>query len=630
MNRKGVALILAIGVVTVLSILAVSFGFNMRLEQQATYNYCFSVKAKYLAEAGIQEAIVELRNDAMSEYVDDLGDSWNSSLSQRFADGEYQVSVVDCARRVNINDTSNLKLRDVLGELAEQIGSPLSRSDGEDVFDNGPYDDKTMLKKSGNDDSILSDNKYQAIKDYITVFGEVDPDTVDPTSSSLSNAPRVPVNINTAEKEVLMALFIPLGISSSVAGSFADAIMSRVSTDSFQTRSEFNQYIDTLPGGITQDDAKKVKANFNPNTDIFTVDNNPNASWRGHAYSKKELSDYTTEFCFNSGGYYEITSTGRCGIDTDGDNVMDQTYAEKVIVAHVKVFEEVRHTTQNQFLAGLSGSSNKDKETNLHKNFGLQTYPEAVEANVTPAVYDGQIMLGTYEADSPQAGLAFFYATFDESIDANYSGSSTSADTSDPLDIASVLNGGNLLPDGLLVLRDDESPPGVEFLRYASGAAVSNDEGTIQMWLKPKWKSEDGPENSDGFVFDVISSTPGGWIAWQRGIIYWKVTTWGAMQFVLWDDSNNLTGDDNDPTAPAGVEHNLMAWANNGQGYDWEAGEWHYISATWGPGDGINLYIDGGTKRDSDSYGRPNPFETPMRIAQWMGQLPIDANIDEG
>ena len=58
-SERGVALIAAVMAVAVLMAIGLSFAFNMRLEEKAAANYMWSMKAKYVAEAGIDGAIAE-------------------------------------------------------------------------------------------------------------------------------------------------------------------------------------------------------------------------------------------------------------------------------------------------------------------------------------------------------------------------------------------------------------------------------------------------------------------------------------------------------------------------------------------------------------------------------------------
>jgi len=111
-SESGVALIASVMAVAVLLAIGLSFAFNMRLEEKAAFNYLNSLKARYVAEAGISEAVAKLKNDAdpngnpllsytTTEY-DQFSDAWNSVSSPSISFGggmvgTYTVTVVDTA-----------------------------------------------------------------------------------------------------------------------------------------------------------------------------------------------------------------------------------------------------------------------------------------------------------------------------------------------------------------------------------------------------------------------------------------------------------------------------------------------------------------------------------------------------
>ncbi|GAI20378.1 unnamed protein product, partial [marine sediment metagenome] len=108
-----IALILAFAFLALLGAIGGSFLYRMRLEQRAASNYQDSVKAYYLAEAGIERATAELRNDN-NEY-DDLYESWALGFEETWEEGKYRVyyeekeeskerlGIFDEAAKININ-----------------------------------------------------------------------------------------------------------------------------------------------------------------------------------------------------------------------------------------------------------------------------------------------------------------------------------------------------------------------------------------------------------------------------------------------------------------------------------------------------------------------------------------------
>jgi len=114
-GEKGqVALILVVMLLALLSTIGVSFLYRMRLEQRAASNYQNGVKANYLAQAGIERAIAELRNDN-NEY-DDLYERWAIGFKETLGEGNYSVceeevkkeneekiGIFDEAAKINLN-----------------------------------------------------------------------------------------------------------------------------------------------------------------------------------------------------------------------------------------------------------------------------------------------------------------------------------------------------------------------------------------------------------------------------------------------------------------------------------------------------------------------------------------------
>ncbi|MFC1587091.1 PilX N-terminal domain-containing pilus assembly protein, partial [Planctomycetota bacterium] len=146
-------------------------------------------------------------------------------------------------------------------------------------------------------------------------------------------------------------------------------------------------------------------ANFNPNSQIN--DYNPNMTIYRHV-DKSQLVTYTTEFCFEPTGYFDIRSYGEI-LDSSG------VAASSVqINTVVKVFEYFRQTTQQEFMAGYQQESDlayffSESESlttalsGLSSSLGyaLQSYPEPVtdENYMSDSYYDGKLMLATWQPE---------------------------------------------------------------------------------------------------------------------------------------------------------------------------------------------------------------------------------------
>ena len=122
---KGIALIIVISILAIVSIMAISFTFTMRLEAKTAINYQISTQAKYLAEAGLAHAREVLRKDGDISRTDHDGEFWRSlfkgtdvdnnsdgtpdSAWINFTDasgeviGRYAVLIIDELGKINLN-----------------------------------------------------------------------------------------------------------------------------------------------------------------------------------------------------------------------------------------------------------------------------------------------------------------------------------------------------------------------------------------------------------------------------------------------------------------------------------------------------------------------------------------------
>ncbi|NQT46349.1 MAG: general secretion pathway protein GspK [Candidatus Omnitrophica bacterium] len=326
-DQKGVALILAIGILAILAILATSFSLNSRLEYHAAVNYRDLVKARYIAEAGIAKAIVDLKANANMNFVDDALEAWHSGYINQamgaaypYSGYKYTTTIVDCGRLINIENTANGQLSVILNNLGTIVGTS-DGTIGNTITGGGPYFTVEDLKK------VITKDDFDKIKDFVTVHGYIDP-----------NTNRSPININTAPEEVLKALLI--GLNDTIDKEKANTIVTIVTDDEsainanrpFRGWDEFDTAIGKMELAeiISSGEADAIKNNFNPN--------------------RQKPVNYTTEFSFNSGGYYHITSTGVI------ERKNGVKVAEATVEAVVKIFDIWTQTTATQFENSVSSN----------------------------------------------------------------------------------------------------------------------------------------------------------------------------------------------------------------------------------------------------------------------------------
>ncbi len=338
-SERGIALIAAVLVVVILMAIGLSFAFNMRLEEKAAVNYMNSVKANQIAQAGIDRAIAALKIYANRRAYSNPADNWyyidttrpsfdgddgilGNSVSGRLDIGglraTYTLKVIDTASQIYLNDARDGGLGPggtTLDEMLEALpGIGPAISDAIITHRNTWPGDIFITKEQVRGTPGIGPGIYNDLRDFITVN----------TWVNLATG-RAPVNVNTASREVLIGVLDPLpDVTLGEAGAVADRIRAN---RPIRTWAEFNALIDGAvpPGIISVTDATNIRNNANPN--------------------RPKPSPNTTEFSFNSGGYFEIESTGRV-FDLAG-----RLAAERKIRAVVNIFDIWHQTTRTQFAA---------------------------------------------------------------------------------------------------------------------------------------------------------------------------------------------------------------------------------------------------------------------------------------
>jgi len=100
-EKKGVALVMAMWIMTILVMVATSFIFMIRTEIKMTTDFKNEIQAHYLARAGIHYAWAVLRRD--TNNIDHLGEAWAMIGTQSFGEGQFTVTVEDEAGKMDLN-----------------------------------------------------------------------------------------------------------------------------------------------------------------------------------------------------------------------------------------------------------------------------------------------------------------------------------------------------------------------------------------------------------------------------------------------------------------------------------------------------------------------------------------------
>lgn len=115
-DNKGIALLVVLWILAILSVIAISLVYMMRLEIKMAKYQRDKVQAFYLARAGLERAIAQLIMDKKSSReLDTLNESWSVN-PDAYEDvtlhgGSYKVEVSDESGRININTASPGLLR---------------------------------------------------------------------------------------------------------------------------------------------------------------------------------------------------------------------------------------------------------------------------------------------------------------------------------------------------------------------------------------------------------------------------------------------------------------------------------------------------------------------------------------
>ncbi|MFN0059219.1 MAG: hypothetical protein ACKVX7_12230 [Planctomycetota bacterium] len=166
-----------------------------------------------------------------------------------------------------------------------------------------------------------------------------------------------------------------------------------------------------------------LSANFNPNARINRF--NPNAT----AYMPVDKSNlikfenddvttprpgHTTEFCFDANGIFEITTLADLVVDRN-ENEPGETYAEVKRYTVVKIWDTLRHTTQDDFETPFSSNAGR---TSASDRQYVTTYPDPIdllhENYFFGSRQDGRVELSGYaDALLEGADVAARRATYD-------------------------------------------------------------------------------------------------------------------------------------------------------------------------------------------------------------------------
>jgi len=139
--NRGVVLILTLWIVTVLSLVAYSLAFEMRLEVRLTKLKKDNLIAHQLAKAGMAKAVCDLKNDMVIDRSEDFqvldaeGDVWKNpedKINIEMGGGSYSVKIIDEESFLNLNSVNALVIVETVkyfwGEDLEEEAKKIARA----------------------------------------------------------------------------------------------------------------------------------------------------------------------------------------------------------------------------------------------------------------------------------------------------------------------------------------------------------------------------------------------------------------------------------------------------------------------------------------------------------------------
>ncbi len=384
--------------------------------------------------------------------------------------------------------------------------------------------------------NVNLDADLTVLRDLVTTIGWTDPRTVRPGANTLAmvtgaadRAASHPIDLNTAVPATLEAVFA--GVQATWTGGdgvvvvhtvsdaaarwlagriqaerdrFANAQKNEGARDPFfYSFSDLERFLTRAVleagSGMVRRDAMTLLAQLDPNGRLLRF--NPDVRQRylsddpvahlgytaaaarvepNRIYADKSLlSQWTTEGCFDSQGYFRIESLGRV-IAASG-----AVLAQHQVEAVVRVARTSRYTTQSEFVDLLSGGASAF----------VETYPESVPASGAPhgpSTTTGGLRLG--ENDSLPGTTVLAGLRSGDGAAILPAGHVVSPAPWTGLDKSALLAGtGDLAHDGFLV---DPARRHVQCFDSTLGLPVP--QGTLEFWTK---FSERGLRQSGGMLW---------------------------------------------------------------------------------------------------------------------------------
>ncbi|MBN1493802.1 MAG: hypothetical protein JW938_06600 [Candidatus Omnitrophica bacterium] len=374
-NERGIALVLALSLLVMIATFAAFLTSKTRAALIQANNFKNSSKACCLAKAGLHRALYELKFHAQSGHAACAGTGINAydakneawyfnygsdinvdlinatnpsfaglySTNPRFTEevsarNAIKLRIIDTASLINLNTPDTVGLSALLLNLRN---GTLTAGEVTTIIASRP---STGYKRVSDIKRFINETKYTAIAPYLTTHAFVDAKLIKTMPgqnrfASISNNPadgemRAPINVNTADYEVLRALFrgLDAAISNTEADELSRRIRDRTATNPFSSWNEFDTFINSIQNVVFS----------NPSSDSAIVKRavNPN---------RPKDAARTTDLCFASEGYFEIRSLGTV------TNPFGTAVASRELKIVSKIYDVFRLSTRDDLIGRPSG-----------------------------------------------------------------------------------------------------------------------------------------------------------------------------------------------------------------------------------------------------------------------------------
>ncbi len=239
-DEKGIALIITLLVVTLLTALIVEFAYSARVNLSAAGNFRDKQKSYYLAKSGVNFIAGMLKQDISKNNANRADDLTQMPLTRPVGDGIVTVKVFDELAKINIkkiksDTTAQNRLQRLFEILNISSSLPDAIKEGE-----GEYNLLSELRLVRG----MTDEVYDKIKDYLTVYGNGS----------------VNININTTDAIVLRCLH------ENITEDIAQRIIKYREKNRFEKKEDLQNVV-----GISSDIYSKISSNIVTESDYFSV-----------------------------------------------------------------------------------------------------------------------------------------------------------------------------------------------------------------------------------------------------------------------------------------------------------------------------------------------------------------------